>query len=258
MNKALLDKALLIGWALACPALSMAATVDLDTVLARHTEARGGARAIEAVQAIAFDLEIVEPKFTVHGRYCATRSGSMRIDVYADGKRVFTEGLDHGAGWQMPQGEDAQPRPASQAGTATLRHGLEGPLKVFGLHELTARGDSLALLGRETADGVSYYVVELALQDGYTTRYFVNPRTWLIDRERQFRAMHVDVNPEPEWIETMFEDYRPVAGVLYPMRTVDRQLATGTVLSTTTIEHVDVNPDFPPGLFDSGVGTTGD
>jgi hypothetical protein len=37
---------------------------------------------------------IREPAFEVRGTDVATRDGEMRIDVEADGQRVFSEGLD--------------------------------------------------------------------------------------------------------------------------------------------------------------------
>lgn len=39
-------------------------------------------------------LDIVEPTFQVHAVYRADRNSRMRIDIYADGKRVFTEAHD--------------------------------------------------------------------------------------------------------------------------------------------------------------------
>ena len=53
----------------------------LDQLLRDHAAARGGVAAIESRVNVALDLQIVEPGFTVDGRYTATRDGCMRIDV---------------------------------------------------------------------------------------------------------------------------------------------------------------------------------
>ena len=147
---------------------------DLDYWLHRHTEARGGQAAIEAIRAVEIELQIEEPTFKVYGRYAGTRAGQMRIDVFADSKRVFTEAFDGTRGWQLG-GEGTVATEASAKGTSALQHGIEFPFKVFGLHEMAARGHHLVLLAPETIEGVAYAVVELTLNDGFQVRYYLDP-----------------------------------------------------------------------------------
>jgi hypothetical protein len=221
--------------------------VDLDAVVARHVEARGGRASIEAIQTYESDIRIVEPAFEVDGVYVATRDGRMRVDILAEGKRVFTEALDRDRAWSWSPDEGV--RDGSAAGAMALRHGIELPFKLFGLHEVRDRGHRLEFVGREVVDGKNYHVLRLTLDDGFESLYFLDPATWLIERDRQRRALHVDVDPTPEWIETSYEDYRPVGGVQFPHRQVERQLATGKVLATVTVREVRINPSLDPGRF---------
>jgi hypothetical protein len=232
---------------LSCGVAGAAGAVDLDTLIAKNTVARGGERAMASVQAFECDLHVAEPQFAVDGTYVATRDGRMRIDVRAGGERVFTEALDRGHGWSWDPKNGVQD--ASAAGAAALRHGIELPFKIFGLHDMRARGHRLAAAGTETLDGVAYHVVRATLDDGFEVTYYVNPETWLIDRDRQRRAMHVDVDPTPEWIETRYEDYRLVEGVLFPFRQSERRVATGEVLSTSTLGAVRINPTLDAARF---------
>ena len=117
---------------------------------------------------------------------------------------------------------------------------------MFGLHEMQARGHRLEMAGRETVEGIDYHVLKLTLDDGFEVRYYLHPETWLIERERTKRALHVDVDPTPEWIETIYGDYRPVGGVLFPYRQVERQLKSGSTLSTGTIREIHINPPLAP------------
>jgi hypothetical protein len=220
---------------------------DLDSLVARHVEARGGAAAIEAVRAYECELHIVEPTFEVDGNYVATRDGSMRIDISAGGERVFTEALDRGRAWSWSPDEGV--REGSAAGAAALRHGIEFPFKLFGLHEMQFRGHRLELLGREAVDGTDYHVLRLTLDDGFEVRYYLHPDTMLIERERTRRALHVDVDPTPEWIETLYGDYRPAGGVLFPYRQVERRLAGGEVLSAGTLREIRINPQLAANRF---------
>ncbi len=220
---------------------------DLDSVIAKHVEARGGASAIEAIHSYEADIRIVEPTFEVDGNYVATRDGRMRIDISVGGERVFTEALDRGRAWTWSPDEGVLE--GSAAGAAALRHGIEFPLKVFGLHEMRTRGHRLELAGRETIDGIDYHALRLTLDDGFEVRYYIHPQTWLIERERTRRALHVDIDPTPEWIETTYGDFRAVGGVLFAHRQVERNVESGEVLSTGTISAIRLNTPLSGGRF---------
>jgi hypothetical protein len=233
-------------WLAASP-MGLAEGPDLESMVAQHVAARGGAAAIESVGTFECDLHIVEPTFEVDGNYVATRDGRMRVDISLDGKRVFTEALDRRGAWSWSPDEGV--KEGSAAAAAALRHGIEFPLKLFGLHEMKSRGHRLEPEGRETVEGTDYHVMRLTLDDGFEVRYYLNPDTWLIERERTRKAMHVDVDPTPQWIETTYSDFRPVGGVLFPHRQVERELATGKLLSTGTIREIRINAPLAAARF---------
>jgi hypothetical protein len=230
--------------ALVCTGAGIAAAAaadpaELATLVALNTAARGGAAAIESVSDFEADIHIVEPTFEVDGLYAATRDGRMRVDIRAADEHVFAEAIGRERAWSWnPQDGVAT---ASDRGRAALRHGIEFPFKLFGLHEMETRGHRLEAAGREAIDGVAYHVLHLRLDDGFETRYYLNPDSGLIERERQHRALHVDVDPAPVWIETVYSDWRPVAGVLYPHRSVEREIDTGRVLATVTTRAIRLN-----------------
>src|ERR1044072_1260515 len=166
-------------------------SISLDEIVERNTNAMGGRAAIEAVQSIRIDLHIKDPSFEVDGTYYATRPGKMRIDVSAEGRHVFTEAFDGRNGWQW-EGKGEQ-MPATDKATAALRDGVELPGKLFGLHELRARGHRMKSIGREQIDGVNYYVLQLILNDGAAISLYVDPNSWLVTRRRDVRPLHADV-----------------------------------------------------------------
>jgi len=73
----------------------------LEDVVQRHTQARGGRSAIEAIENLEARLRVVEPNFTVEGIWQVDRKGRMHIDVFADGKRVWSEAYDGSVAWDM-------------------------------------------------------------------------------------------------------------------------------------------------------------
>jgi hypothetical protein len=245
-----LMKRFIISCVAACLAgVAPTESTELAALIARNTAVRGGAAAIESVSAFEADLHIVEATFEVEGRYIATRDGRMRIDIRADGQHVFAEALGRERAWSW--NPDGGVVTASAQGRAALRHGIEFPFKLFGLHEMADRGHRLESAGRERIGGVDYHLLRLTLDDGFETLYYLNPDTGLIERERQHRAMHVDVDPVPVWIETEFSDWRTTGGVLYPHRMVEREMATGKVLSTATTLAIRLNSSPPDARFEA-------
>ena len=221
--------------------------LTVDDVIERNTSAMGGRAAIEAIHSIEINLHITDPGFQVDGIYRAARPGRMRIDVQAGGKQVFTEAFDGQQGWQSH--DQSEPEPASPKAAAALRHGVELPGKLFGLHEMKQRGHKIDLVGRETVDGIDYYVLRLTFGDGYTTSLYVDPQSWLITRRRDVRPLHVDVDPTPTTIEQRSSDFREVAGVRFAFASAEIDLKTGKELESSKIISVKVNPPLDQSIF---------
>ena len=223
------------------------AAVSLEEIIARNTEAMGGRAAIEAMRSVEVTLHVSNPKFEVDGVYRAARPGKMRIDIMADGKRVFTEAFDVEKAWQWQDGKE--PKEPGPVPTAALRHGVELPGNLFGLHELRDRGHRIELSGREEIDGVSYHVLRVTLSDGYETKLYVDPQTWRITRRRDVRALHPDVDPATTTIETRKSDWRKIDGVWFAFAGEDVDLKTGKLLEKTTLKEIKVNPPIEATFF---------
>jgi hypothetical protein len=221
-------------------------SLSVEEIVERNTQAMGGRSVIEAVQSIEVDLHIVDADVEVDGKYRAARPGWMRIDVLAGGKHLYTEAFDGTRGWQW---KGTAIEEASSKGTAALRHGVELPGKLFGLHELRQRGHRIDLAKREAINGTNYYVLRITLTDGYTTTLYVDPSSWLITRRRDVRPLHVDVDPTPTTIESRFSDFRKVDGVLFAFASTDLDLATFKTLETTNVRSLKVNPHLDPAIF---------
>lgn len=221
--------------------------LTVDDVIERNTSAMGGRAAIEAIHSIEINLHITDPGFEVDGVYHAARPGRMRIDVQAGGKQVFTEAFDGQQGWQSH--DQSEPEPASPKAAAALRHGVELPGKLFGLHEMKQRGHKIDLVGRETVDGIDYYVLRLTFGDGYTTSLYVDPQSWLITRRRDVRPLHVDVDPTPTTIEQRSSDFREVSGVRFAFASTEIDLKTGKQLESTKVGSIKVNPPIDESIF---------
>lgn len=211
---------------------------SLDSVIGRHIAARGGVPAIEAVQSMRVDLTVEEPKFKVDIRYVADRRGRARVDVVHDGKRVFSEGVDERGGWAA--GEDGVVKEIAVAGTAALERGRL--FNLYGLHEYGGLGHRLVLEGPETIDGRVYDVIRVELADGFRTWRLIGRANGRMEIQRDFRALHPDMDPTEIWIESRYSDFRAIDGVLFPFASRQTARDSGEWLQTTQVRTIELNP----------------
>ena len=220
---------------------------ELARVLKANTEAVGGAEAIENVHSLQIDLQVEELTFSVNGSYLATRDGRVRIDIFADRERVFTEAYDGTAGWQLLKGrsiaEDMSPE-----GEQAVIHGIHG--NIFGLHELEGLGYELALAGKETVDDTDYWMVDSESSTGFLKRYYMNAETFLIERTREESALHPDIDSETNHFETLHFDYQELSGRMFSFSTKKIDMESGEVVQATEVVRLVVNPKIDPTIFD--------
>lgn len=226
--------------------------MKLERIIENHTRTIGGRDAVEAVFALRINFHLTESTFAVDGVYAASRSGRMRVDIFADETRVFTEGFDGQSGWQLPQ-DAAHCLPTSPEGTAALLHGIEKQL--YGLHELEARGHQLKAAGQVTVGDAAYETVDVHFADGHTLKLFISRDTWRIERSQEHKALHPDLDATQLILETRYFDFRPVGRLLRPFRDEQVNLSSGQVMQSTIVRAVEINPTLAPRHFDCPLRT---
>ena len=218
--------------------------LSLSEVIRRHTNARGGAARLDAVHALSTDLEITEKSSTLQAHYSCNDSPAWRIDVYAGGRHVFCEGLDESGPWLWPAVDGS----AHDAVADARKTGIQGiEFNLYGLHRFEARGHVLSLDGRELLDGVEYDVIKVVMKDSYETYLYINPNTWMIDRRRDFRAFHPDIDPKKAYAEKRYGSFRKVQGIVSPFSEKQVNWNTGEEVNSTIVKSIAYNPQFQLG-----------
>lgn len=218
-----MSRRVFLGSAMAATCTRASATVPtLDRLIARNTAARGGAQRLNVLRSMEAIVRITEPSFSVIGRYLADASGLVRVDIYADGKRVFTEGVDAAGAWEL-HADSTAAKEGTEKGMQALLHGIE--FNLIGLNRMAGRGHRLALAS--PAEDSGRYVVQLMLKDGFETQLFISRENWQIVARQDRRAYHVDVDPTAKNIESRFSDFRRTGGIVSPFRGQDIDLDTG-------------------------------
>jgi hypothetical protein len=186
-------------------------------------------------------LRVEEPGFVVEVRYAADRAGRVRVDVFHEGRRVFSEGIDELGAWSM--GEEGSPAAASDEALAALEHGRL--FNLYDLEELRRLGHRLVLEGRQRRGGRTYDVLRVELADGFRTWRWIDAESGRLAIQRDRRALHPDIDPRPIWIETRLSDFRSESGVEMPFAERQIDAGTGRSLQATRILEVERNPCLP-------------
>lgn len=214
--------------------------VLVSEILQMNLKAVRGDTRNSGVRSTDKTVRISEADYTLVGRYRAAGTGLMRIDVFSGDDRVFSEGKDENGVWEWPGGQD-EPVNVDHEGVGALEHGIE--FNLFALAELGDRGHEVELVGKEVIRETSYYVLKITLADGFETYKYVNEETWLVDMSRNFRALHPGIDPTQTNIETRYDEWQRVDGVLFASRS--RDFVQGSETATQTGLVVDSTYDVP-------------
>jgi hypothetical protein len=110
-------------------------------------------------------------------------------------------------------------------------------------------GNKVSSEGRETVDGINYYVIKVTLSDGFQKYYYIHPENWRIERSRDFTALHPDMDATKKWTESRFSDFRMQDGVLRSFMSEEYDLKSGEKIQTTMVESFKTNPEIDPKIY---------
>ena len=204
-----------------------------------NTEALGGVAALDDVQTMVKKSLIVEGDYRDIAVFAIDRLGRMRVDIFADGKRVFAESYDGTNGHQW-RPKDGQTR-ASEKGTIALSHTPQLPNHIFRLKDMDANGHILIYVGEAEIEDRRYRVLKLTLSDGFENYLWVDEQTGYVTRVRNTRALHVDIDNDEKVIEARMSDFQPVGNIVHPHRVQEVDIATEEVLVDITLLSLELN-----------------
>jgi hypothetical protein len=120
---------------------------------------------------------------------------------------------------------------------AATRHAAEqfdDPL----LSAIALAADS-RLVGPVRLGGADLYQIDITQRDGSQSSYFVDSQSFLLSRVRNRRRFHP--NEPPRLIELVVDDHQPVSGVLFPFRSIERDVETGELLTVSMTLWAEAN-----------------
>jgi tetratricopeptide (TPR) repeat protein len=217
---------------------------DVDTIIARHVEARGGEAALRAINSLVFDRGVYsEPGFSSPGdAVMMLMRPYYKLVGHPERNPQYMEGYD-GAAWEWFADPGIVLRTTGDASEA-IRHyaDVDGPLIDY-----AAKGSRAELIGEETIGDRRAYQVRLTMMDGYETDFFIDGRTYMIIASRHTASIHAFGDRVAS--ETRFSDFRRVAGVMFHFRSSEVEIATGRELNAMQWGSIEANQNLPAAWF---------
>ncbi|MEZ4424342.1 MAG: hypothetical protein R3E98_13100 [Gemmatimonadota bacterium] len=213
---------------------------DVDELVRRHVEARGGAAAIAAIRTLVYrNGRYREPGFEGNGRSTMSfMRPYYRVVGDPDRPGAYLEGYD-GSAWEWYADPGVVVRTVGAAAGAARRGAdFEGRLVDY-----RAKGSTVVLGEPSVIDGRPAHRLTLTTRDGFRRDYFLDAETALIVAERYVAPVHAFGAPVRS--EVRVGDYRRVAGVLFAFRFREVDLETGALLNEMQWGDVEANVDLP-------------
>jgi hypothetical protein len=217
-------------------------TATVETLVARHLEARGGVERLEAIETLS-----------MRGRAIAgpSREALVTREIRPPG-RIRTEFAHQGvtAVYACDGSKCWFVAPMSGIFEAELMSPSDASLAmvqadVLVLTDWKAKGHQIELLGTEMIDGRETYKLKATLSGGGVQMSYLDAESALVVRKVTTRTLG-DRTIE---VETTFDDYRPVEGVMFPHSIKSRTEGESESLAVI-VEAIDVNAPIDDARFE--------
>src|SRR5437868_8689847 len=183
----------------------------VDALVAKNTEAKGGAQALAAVQSLRLQGKLVVGNGRRELGYVVIkkRPGSVREEATLQGM-TLVHAYDGTEGWKIsPFGGRKDPEKMSVDDAKSLVEDAE----IDGaLVDWEAKGSTVEYLGPEDVDGTLAHKLRVVRKNGDVSYVYLDPDHFL---EIRILTQRIEQGAQVE-VETDFGDYEKIAGVFLP------------------------------------------
>lgn len=182
---------------------------EVEELIARNIEARGGLEKIKAVQSMRLTGTMSVGDARMPLVLEIKRPGKVRFEFTVQGQTAI-QAFDGKTGWVvLPFAGKNEPEQASadDAKDMELEADMDGPLV-----DARAKGNRVELLGREKVGGRDAWRLKVALSGGDVRDVYLDAKTYL----QLLTVTRRTIEGKPLEIESAVGDYREVGGVLLP------------------------------------------
>jgi hypothetical protein len=183
----------------------------VDSLVAKNTEAKGGAEALRSVQTLRLQGKMIVNQGRLQLVYLQykKRPGETRAEFSLQGMTQVVA-FDGTQGWKIsPFGGRKDPEKMSADDTKSLMEDaeIEGPLV-----DWKAKGSTVEYLGTEDVDGTAAHKLKVVRKNGDVNFVYLDPDHFL---EIRIVSQRIEQGAQIE-VETDLGDYEKIGGVFIP------------------------------------------
>ena len=224
----------------ACAAAVLAgahlAAQDVDDLVARNVQAKGGAEKLQAVQTMKqtehVTIQNMTGTITVYGK----RPNLVRQEIVVSGQKIVNA-FDGTTAWSInPLLGSTEPKAVSgpQADDIKLQADFDSPLVNY-----KAKGSELEFVGQETLGTRKVNHLKLTSKEHRVQHLYLDAET----------NLEVKIVGETQMgpLENELSDYREIQGLKLPFTM--KTLSAGTVIGQIIVDSVELNPRIDDAIF---------
>lgn len=229
----------------AISSLAPAAPQNVEELIARANQARGGLERLRAIQSVRMTgrMTITSSQANAPATQITMekkRPRRSRFEFTAQG-RTGVQAYDGREAWGIPPVAGARPErlPEEMAGELANEADIEGPLVDY-----RAKGHKVALVGREKFDGKDALRLRVTLKSGDAQDVLLDATSYLelgSERRRVVRGTEIE-------LDSRFGDYREVGGLQWPHR-IEVGPKGRPEKQLVTFEKIEVDPQIDDARF---------
>jgi hypothetical protein len=228
---------------LALPSVAPARSTadDLDGILARHFEARGGLARIRAVQTMTIRRTVPTLGSTVEVVIFKKRPNWYRSEQSVAGRPAVMRGLDPDGLWEARDGKVTRLPQVLATELAELEGDFDGMLV-----DHREKGHHIALAGRGVEAGVEVHRLEVTLKSGAVRHVLLDAQTYL--ERKQIGQLTLAPDLRKVGATLLFSDYREVGGLKFPFAIDDEREAMGQTFPIY-VDRIELDTPLDDALF---------
>lgn len=214
-------------------------TPTVDEIIAKNIQARGGTNKLAAIKTIRATYASEEDGKPVKLVELQKRPNKLRRNISTGGNTIVFA-YDGTTAWQFfsSQKKGASSAPPDLALELKEEADMDGPLANY-----KEKGVALELLGKEKLNGSDVYNLKMTLKEGQVRNIYLDARTFLEVKETGSFQEH----GKKIGFITLFKDYRPVQGVLFPY--IVEQTTGDEEAQVTRLQKLEVDVPIADSVF---------
>lgn len=204
----------LLSWMVLILIVSVAgftAEVNVDQLIAKSLEARGGLAKIQAIQTMRITGKMMYGPMELPINIEFKRPNQIRIEIAVQ-EQTIVQVFDGKQGWSINplagyQGgkKDAQPMSPDETKEFEVQADIDGPLVDY-----AKKGHKVEYAGQESVEGAQAYKLKVTLKNGTITTMFLDADTYLDVKD----SSKMNIRDTEVENDVIYSDFKEVDGML--------------------------------------------